>query len=461
MAAAVPPGSGTPGARVGARGRPGRHGIVARSMLVTCAVAVISVLVTAAVAVPLARAAGTRAERRGLGQQADVVAALVANRTGRPVRTAMLVRRLRAAGVDLAVVTDGTADRAWVPPRVARRVARGDAVDASTRRGGRRLLLAGRATGAGAGVVLAQPVPRLLPAAAVPPVGLALVAGLIAGLLAGVLLARRLSGPIRRAAGAARRMSAGDRSVRLPVEDPAEVAELSSALNQLAGALADSEGRQREFLLSVSHELRTPLTAIRGYGEALADGVLPDDAAVRSAGATVLAESARLDRLVTDLLALARLAAQDFPIELVDVDLVELVAAAATAWAPRCRTTGLVLRTEVPAGLVRVRTDPGRLRQVLDGLVENALRVVPAGGPVVLAVRTEGGRRCWRCATAGRACPTTTSRPPSSGAGCTASTAVSGRSAPGWGWRSRRGWCPGWAAGSSPAMPPRAAPPSP
>jgi two-component system sensor histidine kinase BaeS len=359
-------------------------------MLVTCAVAVISVLVTAAVAVPLARAAGTRAERRGLGQQADVVAALVANRTDRPVRTAVLVRRLRAAGVELAVITDGTADRAWVPARVARRLGRGEPVDASARRGGRRVLLAGRPTGTGDGVVLAQPVPRLLPAAAVLPLALALVAGLLAGLLAGVLLARRLSGPIRRAAGAARRMSAGDRSVRLPVEDPAEVAELSSALNQLAGALTESEGRQREFLLSVSHELRTPLTAIRGYGEALADGVLPDEAAVRSAGATVLAESARLDRLVSDLLALARLAAQDFPIELVDVDLVDLVTAAATAWAARCRTSGLVLRTEVPPGPVDVRTDPGRLRQVLDGLVENAFRVVPPGGPVVLAVRTDG-----------------------------------------------------------------------
>src|SRR5262249_26290596 len=78
---------------------------------------------------------------------------------------------------------------------------------------------------------------------------------------------------IRDAAIAAGRLSAGDRSVRLAVRPPNEVAELAVAFNQLAAALATSEGRQRDFLLSVSHELRTPLTTIRGYPEALAGGV--------------------------------------------------------------------------------------------------------------------------------------------------------------------------------------------
>ena len=94
--------------------------------------------------------------------------------------------------------------------------------------------------------------------------------------------------------------------VRLPVEGPAEVAELSEALNHLSDALATSEGRERAFLLSVSHELRTPLTAVRGYAEALSDGVVPSEDVSRT-GATMLAESERLDRLVSDLLDLARL----------------------------------------------------------------------------------------------------------------------------------------------------------
>jgi two-component system sensor histidine kinase BaeS len=195
---------------------------------------------------------------------------------------------------------------------------------------------------------------------------------------------------LRRAAYAARRLSAGDRDVVLPVGPPAEVADLSRALNELSRALATSEGRQREFLMSVSHELRTPLTTIRGYAEALADGVLPAESGA-DAGRTMLAEAGRLDRLVADLLALARLRAQDFAVELATVDLVGMVDAAHVAWSPRCHEVGVELRLERPAGAVWAYTDPGRIRQVLDGLVENALRLVPSGAPIVLAVRVEPG----------------------------------------------------------------------
>ncbi|EWM66941.1 His Kinase A (phosphoacceptor) protein [Micromonospora sp. M42] len=205
----------------------------------------------------------------------------------------------------------------------------------------------------------------------------------------GLLLARRLARPIRTAATAAARLRAGDRTVRVPVEPPDEVADLAYALNGLAAALATSEGRQREFLLSVSHELRTPLTAIRGYAEALADGVIEADA-VPATGRTVLAEAEHLDRLVRDLLALARLEAVDFPLEPVPVDLTRLAADAERAWSGRCAALGVPFRLETPDAPVPAYTDPGRIRQVVDGLLVNALRVVPPGAPVVLAVRAAG-----------------------------------------------------------------------
>ncbi|MGW1450976.1 HAMP domain-containing sensor histidine kinase, partial [Micromonospora sp. NPDC002411] len=191
------------------------------------------------------------------------------------------------------------------------------------------------------------------------------------------------------AATAAARLRAGDRAVRVPVEPPDEVADLAEALNGLAGALATSEGRQREFLLSVSHELRTPLTAIRGYAEALADGVLGADDTVDT-GRTMLVEAQHLDRLIGDLLALARLEAADFPLEPVPVDLTQLAVDAEPAWSSRCAAVGVPFRLETPGRQVPAYTDPGRIRQVLDGLLENALRVVPPGSPVVLAVRPAG-----------------------------------------------------------------------
>ncbi|MBE7189136.1 HAMP domain-containing sensor histidine kinase, partial [Jatrophihabitans endophyticus] len=92
-----------------------------------------------------------------------------------------------------------------------------------------------------------------------------------------------------------------------------------------------------------------------------------------------------------DLLDLARLGARDFRIDLADVDLAALVHAAARVWSTRCAASGVTFRLEAPDAPVWSRTDAARVRQVLDGLFDNALRVTPAGAPIVLAVRAEGG----------------------------------------------------------------------
>ncbi|GAB3950343.1 hypothetical protein GCM10027614_50630 [Micromonospora vulcania] len=142
-------------------------------------------------------------------------------------------------------------------------------------------------------------------------------------------------------------------------------------MNGLAAALATSEGRQREFLLSVSHELRTPLTAIRGYAEALADGVIEADGTADT-GRTVLAEAQHLDRLIGDLLALARLEAADFPLEPVPVDLTRLAVDAEPTWSAaarrwECRSgwrrrVGRCRRTPIRGGSGRWWTDCWRTR---------------------------------------------------------------------------------------------------
>jgi len=213
--------------------------------------------------------------------------------------------------------------------------------------------------------------------------------GLVVGLLAGATTARVLTRPLRRTADAARALGAGRRDVRVPVEGPPEVAEVAESLNALAGALETSEARQRRFLLSVSHELRTPLTAVRGFGESIADGVVEGDEA-RQAARIVVDEAGRLTRLVEDLLDLARLGADDFRLDLGDADLARLLDEAAAAWAPRAQAAGVRLVVERPGRPLVVRTDAGRVRQVLDGLAANALRLTPAGRPVVLAARAAG-----------------------------------------------------------------------
>jgi signal transduction histidine kinase len=363
--------------------------LTARVVLVTCATAVVAVIVTALVALPVAVRAADNQARADLVEKSALAVELLA--TERPAQRERIVRQLRADGVAVYLMRRGRPDRPGLPAGVITELAGGKVVDTRGTVDGRAVLIAGRPlSGNDAGVVLTRPAVAGTGAGVLGGVWLALLAGLVGGILAGALLARVIVRPIRQAADAAGRLTAGDRSVRLRVGAPAEVGELAEALNQLSAALQTSEGREREFLLSVSHELRTPLSTIRGYAEALADGVIGADGTPK-AGATMLAEADRLDRLIADLLVLARLESADLPLDVVQVDLAELVRSAAEAWASRCAPDGPRLLTELPPEPVLVETDPGRIRQVLDGLCENALRIVPAGAPLVLAVRAGQG----------------------------------------------------------------------
>jgi two-component system sensor histidine kinase BaeS len=363
--------------------------LTGRAVLTTCLAALISVVVTALIAFPLAIRESNSTARGILSDKASLAAQVVEPRTGdaSPVKAAVVVRQLRRGGVDAYLIRNGQSTPAGLPAGFIARISAGhDITNATTRINGRRLLVEGRAVGNGGGIVLVASSTAAITGAIGWRLLFSLMAGLLAGALAGTLLARRLARPIRDAAVAASRLSAGDRSVRLRPEAPAEAAELANALNALAAALTTSEGRQRDFLLSISHELRTPLTSLKGYAEALADGVVDADGAQRT-GQTMLAEAGNLERLISDLLSLARLEAADFPVESVPVELTHLVNGVVEAWAGRWAAHGLVLHTELPTVPVIVHTDPGRIRQIVDGLLENALRVVPAGAPIVLSVR--------------------------------------------------------------------------
>ncbi|MFC7243714.1 sensor histidine kinase [Catellatospora aurea] len=362
--------------------------LTTRAVLAGVIVALITLVVTALVAVPLAARAAEQAARDGLVSQTDVVAQVLRSRRA-PAADARLIEQLRKLDGDVTayLITSGAADRPGLPARVVQQIADGKQVSERLAVvGGRLSMVEGRPLDTGDGVVLARPAATGISRQVLRNLWLPLLAGLGAGVLAGVLLGRRLARPIRNAATAAARLSSGDRTVRLAAEPPQEVERLAHSINELAEALATSEGRQREFLLSISHELRTPLTTIKGYAEALSDGVVGPDGA-QEVGQTVLAEAERLDRLVADLLALARLDAADFAVQLTDVELVSLATSAERAFAPRAAQAGVPVRAEVPTGEVWTHTDPLRLRQIVDGLVENALRVVPPGRPIVVAVR--------------------------------------------------------------------------
>jgi len=197
---------------------------------------------------------------------------------------------------------------------------------------------------------------------------------------AAALLARRLTQPLRRLGHAAGELAAGRSPEPVPREGTEELDELAGAFNGMAEQLALARGAERAILLSVSHDLRTPLTSIRGYAEGLEDGTVePSEAA-----AVVGREAARLERLVGDLLALARLRQGVLEVRSEPVDLAVVAREAEERLRPRAREAGVEVRVE--GGPAPATADHGRALQVVSNLLDNAIRVSPRGAAVTVAV---------------------------------------------------------------------------
>ena len=194
------------------------------------------------------------------------------------------------------------------------------------------------------------------------------------------VLARSIARPVLRVARATSRLAHGNEPGQLPLRGSRELADLAASFNTLATQLARARGAERSFLLSVSHELKTPLTAIRGYSEALDEGVLTPE----RAGKVIRTEAERLERLIMDLINLARLDQRRFDIHAEPVDLAGISRESVTRHAARARELGVRLEVKQldPAPAL---ADRDRLLQAVSNLVENALRCTPPGGTVTLA----------------------------------------------------------------------------
>ena len=211
------------------------------------------------------------------------------------------------------------------------------------------------------------------------------LAGLVGAVLAAAVafvLSRAVARPVARVSAASRSLASGESPRPVPVAGPTEVASLAASFNHLAHELRRTQDAERSFLLSVSHELKTPLTAIRGHAEALQDGVLEP----APTGTVIEREARRLERLVGDLLDLARLRRRAFAARAERVDLEEIALAAFERHTLAARSFGLELQVLAEPDAVATG-DPDRLLQALSNLVENALRSTPRGGTVRIVAR--------------------------------------------------------------------------
>jgi two-component system, OmpR family, sensor kinase len=338
--------------------------------------AVASCTLTVAVGAVLVRHRVSAQRMTALQAQADALAA------------AGGVPGARAPG-EHVYISGGTGLRRLGPARadaVLAAVPPGGAAEGAVSVAGRMLLYVARSTTAGR-VVLVRSA-KLAFAEWRPFLRGLVLAGLGGALLAlalSYLLARRLARPIAELGTATRRLASGEDGVLVQVRGEDELAGLGRSFNHMSVELERARASQRQFLESVSHELKTPLTSIRGYAEAVDEGAVPAPEGAR----VIAAEADRLERLVADLLDLARLRRAGFSVARAPLDLAVLAAAATARHLPRAREISVRLSSSAGAG-ARALGDEDRVLQITSNLIENALRLTPAGGSVV--VRAERGQ---------------------------------------------------------------------
>jgi two-component system sensor histidine kinase BaeS len=327
----------------------------------------LTLVLTIAIGAILTRQQVGRAQAASLSRQADNLA--------QSRRQSVSYVNSNTVDGGIRTIIDTRADLAPYVPNAGR------ASDGTTTYSGRRYIYSYR-TIPSRGLLLLRPA-SAKSAAWHPFLGDLLLAALAGAILAAALsfvVARSIVRPVRRVADASHALAAGETPTRLPEEGATELVSLAQAFNEMAAQLATSRESERNFLLSVSHELKTPLTAIRGYAEGLGEGAFTAD----EASATILLEARRLERLVRDLLDLARMNRREFSVARDAVDLGEVARAAVARYEAAAREYGVSLAAG--GGEAWVVGDFDRLLQVASNLVENAIRETPSGGSVDVGV---------------------------------------------------------------------------
>ena len=220
---------------------------------------------------------------------------------------------------------------------------------------------------------------------------LAFVGGVVVAGLFAWWVTRRITKPVQALAGAADEIAAGRYDIELPkVSSGDEIGHLAERFGGMADRLRETEVLERNFLMSVSHELRTPLTAIRGHVEALREGVV-EDAELRAASLDVIAaETTRLERLVGDVLDLAKLDAHRFMVLREEVDMRRLLDHAYAGFTEEARRRAIDYRQEI-RGDATIVSDGDRVLQIISNLLANAFRWTPDGGRIALELSADNG----------------------------------------------------------------------
>lgn len=380
------------------------NGITVKLLLAFFAVLVISFSVTSAISVWFVRTALNDRNHRFEGEQLNVAAALVRSSYRENWDRKMLVSALQIAsgpmnrtiyilGADGTVLMH-TGGPNPIPLPSASAEPLKDAVESG------KTVIAESIPGSGSPTLSAAPVGGDLQARTVVILSgenkrdFMLFTGIFRNILISMLVtaciivlfvAGRMTSRLRRMKDAAQLIAKGRFDVRLDVRPKDEIGELAESLNLMSEELGGLDRMRREFLANVSHDLRSPLTSIGGYVEAMIDGAVPEDKQGKYL-MLIREQTQRMNRLVGDLLDMARLEAGRVAISPVPYNLTEWVRRLLAGLDPEFMKRSLRFELTGDPEDVWVVADPDRIDQVLSNLLLNAIQFSPNGKKVEVSI---------------------------------------------------------------------------
>lgn len=216
-------------------------------------------------------------------------------------------------------------------------------------------------------------------------------AAIVLALALGMILSRRFTKPLIKMNTAAQLMADGHYDIDVKTSQKDEIGELSATLEVLSVQLDKAEKQtenlermRRDFITNISHELRTPITVIRGISESLRDGILPEGSNTQECYDQMVLESRGMQRLIGDLLDLSRLQNPDFKIQMDKVDMHDIILDSLRGIGNLASKKGVELLSELNAEQYSVTGDYDRLRQLLNILLDNAVKFTPSGKKITV-----------------------------------------------------------------------------
>lgn len=214
------------------------------------------------------------------------------------------------------------------------------------------------------------------------------IVALILSFILGLFIARWITRPLQKISISAGQIAEGN-YVRVPIEGPLEVRQLAGVINDMVAKVQDSMQSQKDFVANVSHEFKTPLTSIQGFAQALFDGAIDNKSEKQRAARIILGETERLNFLVNDLLTLAMLDAGTIVMEKSLVDLNQLIRNILEKLQFQINLADINVNKKLAEPMV-FPMDAERISQVLNNLIDNAIKFSPKGEIIIISTSIEG-----------------------------------------------------------------------